>query len=95
MVFTTQRIRFILARKSFFFEKSFLLISVMVSTSSKIAQTKKILFPPGRESVCTSWMEELKNAVNNAVKNLLPLVGVDCCLSKWKNVVSASQKISF
>ena len=53
MVSTSQKISYTLARISSFLN-SLLLIPTMVSTSSKIAPTKKILFPQSRKPVSTS-----------------------------------------
>ena len=41
----------------------------MVSTSSKIALTKKILFPLGAKSVSTSWMKDIEKYVTTIWKS--------------------------
>ena len=55
----SQKISCLLARISSFFENCLFLIPITFSTSSKIALTKKILFPLGRKSFSNSWI--LKN----------------------------------
>ena len=62
-VLTSQKIRCPLARISSFLDCS-LLIPIMVATSSKIALTKKILFPLSRKSVCTSRMKDIEKYVS-------------------------------
>ena len=57
------------ARISCFFQNCFLLIPIMVSTSSKIVLTKKILFPLGAKSVSTSWMEDIEKYVTTIWKS--------------------------
>ena len=41
----------------------------MVSTSSKIPLTKKILFPLGAKSVSTSWMKDIEKYVTTIWKS--------------------------
>ena len=49
--------------------------------------TKKLVF--------TSANEGLAEVYVPVEKNLFPVTAVDCCLRKWKKMVSTSQKISF
>ena len=67
MVFTSQKISCPLARINPFLD-CLLLISIMVSTSSKIALTKKILFPLNRKSVCTRRMKDIQKYVSTTRK---------------------------
>ena len=72
-------------------------ISVIFSSSRKKLGIKKILFPVDKKLVFTSWNEKMRDALKNMFqlkKKLLPLVAVDCCMRKWKKMVSTSQKIS-
>ena len=78
MVFTSQKISCPLARISPFLD-CLLLISTMVSTSSKIALTKKILFPLSRKSVCTSRMKDIQNYVSTTRKKCFFIENL------WKN----------
>ena len=71
MFFATQKISCPLARISSFFQNYFLLIPIMVSTSSKIALTKKILFLLGTKSVSTSWMKDIEKYVATIWKSCL------------------------
>ena len=56
------------ARISCFFQNCFLLIPIMISTSSKIVLTKRILFPLGAKSVSTSWMKDIEKYVTTIWK---------------------------
>ena len=58
-----------LARMSSFFENCFLVILIMVSTSSKMALTKEILFPQGRKSVCTIRIKDYEKYVSTIRKS--------------------------
>ena len=72
MFFTTQKISCPLIRITSFFKNYFLLISIMVSTSSKIVLTKKkILFLLGAKSVSTSWMKDIEKYVATIWKSCL------------------------
>ena len=91
MFFATKKISCTLARISSFFQNYFPLIPIMVSTSSKIALTKKILFLLGTKSVSTSWMKDIEKYVATIRKS--------CCYFKksLKKLVSngSSLKIDF
>ena len=63
MISTGRKISFPPARISSFFQNYFYLILIMVSTSSKIALTKKILFPRGTRSCFNSWMKDIEKYV--------------------------------
>ena len=102
MVSTSQKIICPLARISSSLENYLLLIPITVSTSSKIALTKKILFSLSRKSVCTSRMKDIEKYVSTLRKscfflenlwknwkNRCPLVGV------WFVLYGLSLKISF
>ena len=69
LVSTSQKISCPLARINSFFENCFFLIPIMFSTSSKIALTKKILFPLGVKSVSTSWMKDIEKYVTTTRKS--------------------------
>ena len=71
MFSATQKISCLLARISSFFQNYFLLIQEMVSTSSKIVLTKKILFLLGAKSVSTSWMKDIEKYVATIRKSCL------------------------
>ena len=63
MISTGRKISFPPARISSFFQNYFYLILIIVSTSSKIALTKKILFPRGTRSCFNSWMKDIEKYV--------------------------------
>ena len=63
MVFISQKISCPLATISSSLD-CLLLIPIMVSTSSQIALTKKILFPLSRISVSTSRMKDIEKDVS-------------------------------
>ena len=79
MVSTSQKISCPLARISSFFENYFLVITIIVSNSNKIILTKKILFPPGRKSVCTSRIKDIEKYVSNIGKHGFHFKNI------WKN----------
>ena len=60
MVSTSQNVSCPLASISSFFKNCFLLITIMVSTSRRLALTKKILFPLGKKPVCTNRMKNIE-----------------------------------
>ena len=103
MVFTSQKISCPLARISPFLD-CLLLISIMVSTSSKIALTKKILFPLNRKSVCTSRMKDIQKYVSttrkkcffteNLWKKRCPLAAVWFVLKNRHSLISLIVSIS-
>ena len=63
MVFTSQKISCPQATISSFLD-CLLLFPIMVATSSKIALTKKMLFPLSRISVSTSRMKDIEKEVS-------------------------------
>ena len=83
------------SQKISFFQNCFLLIPIMISTSSEIELTKKVLFQLGRKSVCTSQLRNiekyvsilwkscfhLKKSLKN-FKNWYPLAGIWFVLKK-------------
>ena len=81
MVSTSQKISCPVARISSFLD-CLLLIPIMVSTSSKIALTKKILFPLSRKSFCTSRFKDIKKYVSTIQKNCFSLENL---WKNWKN----------
>ena len=66
---TSQKISCLLARISSFFENCLFLIPITFSTSSKIALTKKILFPLGRKSFSNSWIKDFEKSVTTIWKS--------------------------
>ena len=66
---TSQKISCLLARISSFLENCFFLIPVTFSTSSKIALTKKTLFPLGRNSFSNSWIKDFEKSVTTIRKS--------------------------
>ena len=71
MFCTAQKISCPLTRITSFFQNYFLLIPIMVSTSSKIVLTKKILFLLGAKSASTSWMKDIEKYVATIWKSCL------------------------
>ena len=65
----SQKISCLLARISSFFENCLFLIPITFSTSSKIALTKKILFPLGRKSFSNSWIKDFEKSVTTIWKS--------------------------
>ena len=66
---TSQKISCLLARISCFSENCFFLIPITFSTSSKIALTKKTLFPLGRNSFSNSWIKDFEKSVTTIWKS--------------------------
>ena len=73
----------------------FLQVSVIFSISGKRTWNKKILFLVDKNLVFTSRNEELTEKYVPIEEKLASTVVVDCCLRKWKKMVSTGQKISF
>ena len=70
-------------------------ISVILSISRKDYEIKKILFPVDKKLIFTSRNEGLAEKYVPVEEKMLPLAAGDCCLRKWKKMVSTSQKPSF
>ena len=66
---TSQKISCLLARISCFSENCLFLIPITFSTSSKIALTKKTLFPLGRNSFSNSWIKDFEKSVTTIWKS--------------------------
>ena len=54
-----------------------------------------MLFPVDKKLVFTSRNKGFAEKDVPVQEKLLPLVAVDCCLRKWKKMVSICQKICF
>ena len=63
--------QFSTSKNKLFLSKLFSSNPIMVSTSSKIALTKKILFPLGAKSVSTSWMKDIEKYVTTIRKSCI------------------------
>ena len=87
----SQKISCLLARISSFFENCLFLIPITFSTSSKIALTKKILFPLGRKSFSNSWIKDFEKSVTTIWKSCFYFKK---SLKKWCSMVPL-QKLTF
>ena len=54
-----------------------------------------MLFPVDKKLASTNRNKYWQKNMFQLKEKLLPLAAVDCCLRKWKEMVSTSQKISF
>ena len=70
-------------------------ISIIFSISSKKLGMKKYCFQQANNSISLAGMKDWLKNMFQLKEKLLPLEAVDCCLRKWKKMVSTSQKISF
>ena len=73
----------------------FPLISIIVSTSRKKLGIKQYCFQYKRSSFSLARVKTLLKNMFQLRKNCLPLAAVDCCLKKWKKMVSNCQKTRF
>ena len=88
-------------RKSCFqFKKSLKKLKKLVSLSRTMVRLSVIASTSRKNLVIKKQTKQIKPRcyVSNMFQSnekLLPLVAVDCCLRKWKKMVSSSAKISF